>query len=73
MGAFAVARADARSDDGAVEGNDAVDAIAPLRAHQFADWTKLQGREDAEMLHEKQQSKARFRSLQDYERAWDEV
>ncbi|MBQ7158286.1 MAG: hypothetical protein IJS09_02515 [Treponema sp.] len=52
--------------------NENADETKPVRAHQFTDWTNFQGREDAEMLQEKQGSRNRFRSLRDYERAYDE-
>ena len=56
-----------RSDDGSADGQPT------LRAHQFAAWTNFQGREDAEMLHEKQRAATRFRSQKDYERATDDA
>ena len=43
-----------------------------VRPHQFTEWTNFQGREDAEMLQEKQGNRNRFRSQRDYERAYDE-
>ena len=48
------------------------DETKSLRPHQFTEWTNFQGREDAEMLREKQGNRNRFRSQRDYERAYDE-
>lgn len=39
---------------------------------RFSEWASFQGREDAEMLAEKQISRTRFRSRRDYEREWEE-
>jgi len=48
------------------------DETKAVRPHQFTEWTNFQGREDAEMLQEKQGNRNRFRSQRDYERAYDE-